>query len=160
MKPSPKTRMQPASFPIRWPLICSRGEEAVCGFSGVVSAVLIIVGSPWIHFTWNCLFVEVIYIWLHLSISSVQKKGVGVNFKRKLMGSLDSVFSILSVFGTLLTLRGSNPIGSKKFFYSPKRADWLWSPPNFPFNGHRVYFPGIKRQGTWNSPISSIYCRG
>jgi hypothetical protein len=57
------------------------------------------------------------------------------------MGSRDSVV------GTLIKLRDSVPAGGKRFFYSPKRADGQWSPPSFPFNSYRVYFPGIKRRG-------------
>ena len=30
---------------------------------------------------------------------------------------------------------------------SPKRPDRFWSPPSFIFNGHRGYFPGVKRSG-------------
>jgi hypothetical protein len=47
-------------------------------------------------------------------------------------------------FATGWTFRGSNPGGGEIFRSRPDRP---WGPPSLLYNGYRVYFPGVKRQG-------------
>ena len=52
---------------------------------------------------------------------------------------------------------GSIPGRNKGFFCSPKRPNWLWSPPSIPFRGTGSSFPTVKwpRPEAHHSPPSA-----
>jgi hypothetical protein len=73
--------------------------------------------------------------------------------KIKRDGSIDTVITL-----TGWTVRGLNPVRSKRFILSPKPPDRLWVPCAFLFDGYREFCTPLKCLGVRLS-IASIQCR-
>jgi hypothetical protein len=70
------------------------------------------------------------------------------NEQRKYTVSVDRSVGIATGYGLDDRGVGVRVLDVSRMFYSPRRLDWLWDPPNLLSNGYRgALFPGIKRQG-------------
>jgi hypothetical protein len=62
--------------------------------------------------------------------------------------SRDSIVGIATGYGLDDQEVGVRVLVESTIFFSLRRPDWLWCPPNLPSNGYRgLFHPGVKRQG-------------